>query len=88
MESEYIQAKEPNEYRYIDARWLDELATALTTGQEKYPGETWREIPPMEHAARAIRHLNLYRAGDMQENHLLNASMRVMMAFVTGEYRQ
>lgn len=79
----YPQAAEANEYRYIDAGWLDEIAAGLTAGAKKYLGETWRSIPADEHAARAIRHLNLYRMGDRQDNHLINASMRCMMACVT-----
>lgn len=82
-ETEYPQATEDNEYRYIDAGWLDEIAAGLTAGAAKYPGETWRSTPADEHAARAIRDLNLYRMGDRQDNHLINASMRCMMACVT-----
>jgi len=79
----YPQAAEENEYRYIDAGWLDRVACGLTAGASKYPGQTWRGIPAEEHVARAIRHLNLYRMGDRQEEHLINASMRCMMAYVT-----
>lgn len=78
----YPQAAEDNEYRYIDAGWLDDIAVGLTAGAKKYPGETWRSTPAKEHASRAFRHLNLYRKGDQQEPHLLNASMRCMMAYV------
>ena len=55
---------------------LDQVATGLTAGAKKHPGETWRDIPADEHAA-------LYRLGDRSENHLVNASMRCMMACVT-----
>jgi len=82
---DFVQEKERNEYRYIEPKWLDELAKGLTKGAEKYPGETWRQIPAQEHLARAMRHINLYRAGDRNENHLVNASMRLMMAFTTAE---
>lgn len=78
----YPQAAEDNEYRYIDAGWLDEIAAGLTAGAKKYPGETWHNTPAKEHASRAFRHLNLYRKGDRKEPHLLNASMRCMMAWV------
>ena len=82
---EYPQAKEANEYRFIHPKWLDEVAKGLTAGAEKHPGETWRKIPSQEHAARAIRHLNMYIMGDRSDDHLVNASMRVMMAFATSE---
>ena len=69
----------------IDSWWLDQVATGLTAGAKKHPGETWREIPADEYAARAMRHLSLYRLGDRSENHLVNASMRCMMAFCTAK---
>lgn len=78
----YPQSQEPNEYRYIDPHWLDKIAIGLTAGAVNYPGESWRTIPVDEHAARAMRHINLYRAGDESDDHLINASMRIMMAYV------
>ena len=33
--------------------------------------------------SRAMRHINLYRMGDRTEPHIINASMRLMMAFCT-----
>jgi hypothetical protein len=83
MTEEYDQTPEPNEYRYIDAAWLDAIATGLTAGQKKYPGETWRSFPCKEHMDRAMRHINLWRMGDRSDTHIINASMRLMMAFVT-----
>ena len=81
--SVYPQDEEKNEYRYISPDWLDAVATGLTAGAKKHPNETWRQIPAKEHAARALRHLNLYLMGDKQDKHLINASMRCMMAFET-----
>lgn len=82
---EFPQDSEKNEYRYISADWLDEIAVGLTAGAVKHPGETWRTIPTNEHLARAMRHINLYRTGDRSEPHLINASMRLMMAYCTSE---
>jgi hypothetical protein len=78
----FPQDEEPNEYRYIDPAWIDAVAEGLTAGAKKHPGESWKQIPPEEHAARAIRHLFLFRKGDRSEDHLINASMRCMMASV------
>ena len=83
MMMKYPQDQEENEYRFIDPVWLDEVAAGLTAGDVKHPGATWKTIPPEEHAARAIRHLNMFRMGDRSEAHLINASMRCMMAFAT-----
>ena len=83
----YPQDEEKNEYRYIDFAWLDEIAMGLTAGAKKHPGETWREIPAREHVARAIRHLSMHQTGDSSEPHLINASMRCMMAFAMATGR-
>ena len=79
----YPQDREENEYRYLSPAWLDEISRGLTKGAVKHPGETWRQIPCDEHLSRALRHINLYRMGDRKEPHLVNASMRLMMAFCT-----
>lgn len=84
LDTGFPQETENNEYRYLSPAWLDELARGLTAGAKKYPGETWRTIPPKEHAWRAIRHLILYLKGDTGDTHLVNASMRLMMAFETA----
>lgn len=83
MNEGFPQDTEENEYRYIEPRWLDEVAKGLTAGAVKHPGETWRTIPSEEHAARAMRHINMFLMGDRSESHLINASMRIMMAFST-----
>lgn len=82
-QEKYPQDEEQNEYRYIAPAWLDAVARGLTAGAMKHPGETWRTIPSSEHAARALRHLNMYLMGDRSEPHLINASMRCMMAAET-----
>ena len=84
----YPQAQEENEFRYLSPAWLDEVARGLTAGAQKYPGETWRTIPAKEHAWRAVRPLIFYLKGDKGDTHLINASMRCMMAFVTSAAEQ
>jgi len=84
LDEEFPQDTESNEYRYISPAWLDAIAEGLTAGAVKHPGETWRQIPSAEHLARAMRHINLYRMGDRSEPHIINASMRLMMAFETA----
>ena len=84
---DFPQDKEANEYRYIVPAWLDEIAAGLTAGAAKHPGETWRDIPADEHLARAMRHINLCRMGDENEPHIVNASMRLMMAFAVAQER-
>ena len=81
--TDYPQDTEPNEYRFFSPDWLNAIAEGLTAGAVKHPGQTWRQIPPTEHAWRAVRHLIMFLMGDRSEPHLINASMRVMMAFET-----
>ena len=78
----YPQSAEPNEFRYFNFAWMNEIAAGLTAGAEKHPGETWHDIPAKEHAARAVRHLAMWLAGDRSDKHIINASMRCMMACV------
>ena len=85
IDVEYPQDREENEYRYLSPAWLDALAVGLTAGAVKHPGATWKLIPCEEHAWRAARHLILYLKGDRREPHLVNASMRLMMAFETAK---
>ena len=85
QEKTYPQDQEENEYRYISPDWLDELAYGLTKGATKHPNETWKQIPAKEHAYRALRHIVLYLKGDTEDKHLINASMRCMMAFETDK---
>ena len=81
----FPQDDEKNEYRYLYPAWLDAIACGLTAGNKKHPGATWKTIPAYEHAARAMRHINLFMMGDASDNHLANASMRLMMAFATAK---
>jgi hypothetical protein len=81
----FPQDAEENEYRFIEPEWLDEIAIGLTAGAVKHPGETWKTIPADERLARAMRHINLYRMGDRSEPHLINASMRLMMAYANSK---
>ena len=82
----YPQDSEENEFRFLSPFWLNEIAKGLTKGDQKHPGATWRTIPATEHAWRAIRHLILFLMGDKTDDHLINAAMRVMMAFEVSRH--
>ena len=83
--NQYPQDEEEDEFRYLSPTWLNEIARGLTAGAKRHPDETWRTIPAKEHAWRAVRHLIKYLQGDKQDNHLIHAAMRVMMAFETDK---
>ena len=80
----FHQSAEKDEFRYFSPEWLEAMAQGLTTGAKEHPGETWHKISTEEHAWRAVRHLVLYLSGDRSDTHLVNASMRCMMAFATA----
>ena len=82
----YPQDSEENEFRFMSPFWLNEIAKGLTKGDKKHPGATWKQIPATEHAWRAIRHLILFLMGDKTDDHLINAAMRVMMAFEVSRH--
>lgn len=81
----FPQDEETNEYRYLYPQWINAISCGLTEGNRKHPGATWKSIPAAEHAARAMRHINMFLMGDRSENHLINASMRMMMAYAVEE---
>ncbi len=83
--AEYQQTQEADEYRYFSPQWLEDMAAGLTAGHKKHPQETWQQIPAKEHAWRAVRHLVKYINEDTSDNHLLNASMRVMFAYTIAQ---
>jgi len=78
------QALEEDEFRYFSPGWLLAMAMGLTAGARKYGTDNWRLIAPDEHAWRAVRHLVLYIVTRDAE-HLVNASMRCMMAWETAK---
>ena len=43
--TDYPQAHEPNEYRYLSPAWLDEIAKGLTAGQENIPAKHGARFP-------------------------------------------
>lgn len=81
----FPQDEENDECRYLIAPWLLKVSEGLTAGARKHPGESWRTIPAKEHAWRAVRHILKYIAGDTEDDHLTNASMRIMMAWETDK---
>lgn len=86
-EQKFPQDEEDDECRYLIAPWLLKMSEGLTKGARKHPGASWKTIPPKEHAWRAVRHLLKYIAGDTEDDHLTNASMRIMMAWETDTER-
>ncbi len=44
-DTKYPQSAEPNEYRYLDYPWLNEVATGLTAGAEKTSGRNMARHP-------------------------------------------
>lgn len=45
-------------------------------------------LPRREHLYRALRHINMALMDDASDNHIINASMRLMMADVVGRFEK
>ena len=64
----------------LDAKAILDLAELLGQGAEKYGEEEWRKIDTPDHLNHAMTHILAYQAGDNQDDHLLHAFCRLMMA--------
>ena len=80
----FPQHPEPNEYRFLVPGWIDALALGMTAGHESHPEDAWTTIPATEHLWRAARHIIMYLSGNRTEDHIMHASMRLMMAWATA----
>lgn len=80
----FPQHPEPNEYHFLVPGWIDALALGMTAGHESHPEDAWTTIPATEHLWRAARHIIMYLSGNRTEDHIMHASMRLMMAWATA----
>ena len=59
------------------------VAAILKDGSEKYGADNWRSIDRDDHLNHAINHIFLYLNGDSTEDHLGNATCRLLFALET-----
>lgn len=63
----------------ISPFFLKRLGVHLANGAKKYTDRNWEKGIPMDRCvAGALRHLNQYRAGEDDEDHLVAAAFGVM----------
>ena len=75
----------------IDAKAILGLGRVLGEAvrpPKNYGENNWRIEGPRFHLNKAIAHIYAWLAGDRQEEHLLHASARLMMAVAKQEERQ
>jgi hypothetical protein len=81
------------DYTQLDGVALSRLAEVMYHGSQKYGRDNWRAIGEREHVNHALMHLFAYTAGDVQDDHLVHAACRLVMALAvklrpefTGEF--
>lgn len=66
----------------LDAKAMFALAGVLDYGvrERGYPANNWRRIPVNENLNHALMHIMAYMDGDVQDDHLVHAFVRMMFA--------
>lgn len=67
-------------FHQIPARALFEVARVLHQGGSKYGRDNWRQISTEDHINHALMHIYGDLGGDSQDEHLIHAATRVLMA--------
>lgn len=83
VKSEFSPLASPRPYRFdlIDPNALLRLARVMHDGITSHPGpDTWRKLDVEFHLNRAVTHIQLYRSGNREIDHLAHAFTRLMMA--------
>lgn len=75
------QSDSPCRMDLVPASALLEVSCVLKQGADKYgEDKNWKMIPVDEHLNHAATHIYGYLAGDTSENHLANATCRLLFA--------
>lgn len=76
----------PTNYRFdlIDAEAILALAENLHRGAEKYGVDNWKHISSQNHLNKGLIHIYAHLAGDTQDDHLVHAFTRMMMAIAVA----
>lgn len=67
-------------FMYIPPVPLDRVSRILAVGAAKYGVNNWHKIPQKKHLEHALKHLNEFKAGDTSEDHLGNATCRLLFS--------
>jgi hypothetical protein len=74
------QSETGTRFDLIDAAAERVLAEVLHYGAQRYSPNNWRKIDVDSHLNHLLNHVNAFRAGDRQDDHLGHAYCRAMMA--------
>lgn len=77
------QAKIESAPDLLPPKAILEVSTILKYGEDTYGANNWRKIPQKDHLRHALRHVFMYLAQDKTENHLGNATCRLLFALET-----
>lgn len=79
------QTKLSGDLTLLPPQALLEISKVLKSGAEKYGIDNWRKISVQENLNHALYHIVRYLMNDTSENHLVNASCRVLFALDVKE---
>jgi hypothetical protein len=89
---EIITNEQGGKQSKLDHEWLDfdpsvmlRLAEISARGKAKYGERNWENISTADHINHAITHVYKHLAGDKTEDHLANATCRLIFALATGD---
>ena len=74
------QSDSPYRFDLIPERALFEVARVFKEGAEKYGEDNWHKIPVHSQLNHALQHQYAHLAGDTQDEHLIHAACRALMA--------
>lgn len=74
------QSDSPYRFDLIPERALFEVARVFKEGAEKYGEDNWLKIPVNSQLNHALQHQYAHLAGDEQDEHLIHAACRGLMA--------
>ena len=74
----------PTNYRFdlMDSQLQLAIANVFHEGAEKYGPDNWKYISAKNHINKALIHIHGHLAGDSNDDHLVHAVVRMLMACV------
>lgn len=74
------QSSTPYAFHLCPPEAMFSAAKTLAYGAERYGAENWRNIDIADHLNHALQHIYGYLAGDVSDQHLSHALVRLMFA--------
>ena len=74
------QSRIDERFDLIPQNALRLIALCVARGAKKYGVDNWKKISSRDHVSHAMRHISLHVSGDKSEEHLVNATTRLLFA--------